>query len=431
MVLWVKPMQESSVGNKNLKAPIPLLTICQKMVADLLVKDAKSLNYNLDSLPEGIKEIIIDALFKYHSDVVQKLLSRNAIDSFNTYSIYQSYYAPYGLYGWGNTRYSNFVVTPIPNTYNALIYDKRTGEQIHELKGHSDHIRVCILSNDDKLAITASWDNTVKIWDIKTGHCISTFVAHTRPIESIAVAVSLNNKLIVIGSYDGTTRIWDMISGECIGIIEDKHGSSRLISISNDNTLVAIASRRRVKIWDIVASKCIREFDYRPKGKLIICHMVTGQIISKHSLKKIHVNSMVISPDNKFIVAVLSNWSAKVFDIESGLCKFTLYTKNPITSLSISPNNGAIVIASGSVDERWKNRNAHVEIYDSQTGVLICTLLGHKDIVDSIEVTPDNCYVITGCSDFNTRLFATPFIENRFNILNEIQVHKKSNCILI
>lgn len=60
--------------------------------------------------------------------------------------------------------------------------------------------------------ITASLDNTIKLWDVKTGKCIRTQFGHIEGVWSIAA----DTFRIVSGAHDKSIKIWDLQNGQCM-----------------------------------------------------------------------------------------------------------------------------------------------------------------------------------------------------------------------
>jgi WD40 repeat protein len=46
------------------------------------------------------------------------------------------------------------------------MWDAVTGRELGQLKGHKDSVSGLALSADGKILASASWDGTVKLWDI-------------------------------------------------------------------------------------------------------------------------------------------------------------------------------------------------------------------------------------------------------------------------
>lgn len=53
---------------------------------------------------------------------------------------------------------------------------------------------------------SASFDSTVRLWDVERGACIHTLTKHTEPVYS--VAFSPDGKFLASGSFDKCVHIW-------------------------------------------------------------------------------------------------------------------------------------------------------------------------------------------------------------------------------
>lgn len=81
-----------------------------------------------------------------------------------------------------------------------------------------------------------SFDESVRIWDVRTGSCLHTLPAHSDPVSS--VDFSKDGSLIVSGSYDGLIRIWDASTGNCLKtLINDENHPVYYFHFENINKL--------------------------------------------------------------------------------------------------------------------------------------------------------------------------------------------------
>ena len=75
------------------------------------------------------------------------------------------------------------------------------GQLLRTLSGHSDSVNAVAVTGDGKQAISASIDNTLKVWDLETGEVIASFTGEY-PLSCCAVAP------------DGVTIVADGQSGQ-------------------------------------------------------------------------------------------------------------------------------------------------------------------------------------------------------------------------
>lgn len=59
--------------------------------------------------------------------------------------------------------------------------------------------------------LTASLDNTIRLWDISTGACVRTLFGHVEGVWTIAA----DTFRIVSGGHDKLVKVWDLQSGRC------------------------------------------------------------------------------------------------------------------------------------------------------------------------------------------------------------------------
>ena len=76
-----------------------------------------------------------------------------------------------------------------------------------------------VISSDGAYALSASWDKTLRLWELSTGATTRRFVGHTNDV--LSVSFSADNRQIVSGSRDRTIKLWNTL-GDCKFTITDK-----------------------------------------------------------------------------------------------------------------------------------------------------------------------------------------------------------------
>ena len=79
---------------------------------------------------------------------------------------------------------------------------------LQTLEGHSDSVKAVAFSSDSKTLMSASTDNTVKLWDSGSGAILQTLEGYSDWL--CTVAFSSDGKTLVSASYDRMIKLWDV-----------------------------------------------------------------------------------------------------------------------------------------------------------------------------------------------------------------------------
>jgi WD40 repeat protein len=119
-----------------------------------------------------------------------------------------------------------------------------TGEQVHELKGHTKTVNSAAFSSDGKSIVSASLDETVRVWNASTGEQVHELEGHTHWVYS--AAFSSDGKSIVSASRDKTVRVWNASTGEQVRVYKDAEAKEHKAEAeAQHRSIVGNASVRR------------------------------------------------------------------------------------------------------------------------------------------------------------------------------------------
>lgn len=76
-----------------------------------------------------------------------------------------------------------------------------------------------VISSDGAYALSASWDKTLRLWELSSGTTTRRFVGHSNDV--LSVSFSADNRQIVSGSRDRSIKLWNTL-GDCKFTITDK-----------------------------------------------------------------------------------------------------------------------------------------------------------------------------------------------------------------
>jgi len=94
------------------------------------------------------------------------------------------------------------------------VWDLETGICLRVVQGHSDTVMSVSVSPDGRRAVSASLDKTLRVWDLETGECLRVFNGHREGV--FCAGVSPDGRQVVSAGFDKTLRVWDVESGVCL-----------------------------------------------------------------------------------------------------------------------------------------------------------------------------------------------------------------------
>lgn len=293
---------------------------------------------------------------------------------------------------------------------NTLKMWRRDGTPIKTLRGHSDSIIDASFSPDGQILASASYDRTIKLWR-RDGTLLNTLAGHQDQIWHINF--SPDGQILASASRDKTVKLWQR-DGTLLATLVGHQGWVGRVSFSLDSQLIASASSdKTVKLW-------------RRDGTLLTT-------LKGHTAAVLDV---VFSPDGKLIASASADNTVKLWR-RNGTLLATLKGHNAeVYRLSFSPNSQ--LLASASADgtvKLWQPsgklfntlRGHSAEVYrvnfspDGQTvasasadntvklwrrsGTLLATLIGHKDGVIDISFSPDGNTLASASYDSTVKLW--------------------------
>ncbi|CAF0778945.1 unnamed protein product [Brachionus calyciflorus] len=225
-------------------------------------------------------------------------------------------------------------------------------EEKELLNGHSDSV-LCLEWVDDDRFLSASMDQTIKLWNIKNGQCLMEFKENSNK-SFISALCLLRNHHFASVSENKNIKIWDISSGMLIKkILAHKQPINDLKFLSNGH-LVSCSADKTIKLWNYESGECIRT-------------------LSGHNNE---VSTIEIGPNNT-ILSGSEDFSIRMWDINTSKSINTLMGHN--NSVICLKFINSSLFASGSEDKT-------IKIWNLETSECLRTLKGHTSIVIILDI---------------------------------------------
>lgn len=198
--------------------------------------------------------------------------------------------------------------------------------------GHTDDVVSARFSPDGKKIVTASEDNTAKIWDAASGRLLTDLNGHTG--ELLNARFSPDGKQIITVSRDQTARIWNAETGQLIRKVLNPPEQLEDALFSPDGKEILVAGWLDVKLMDAYTDELLFQFSDT-------------------------IESLCFRPDAKQILTS-SYFNAKIWDAETGKLLLFLKGNGEFLSEVFYTKDGERIIAISQDD--------HVLCWDALTG---------------------------------------------------------------
>ncbi|MFJ3217439.1 caspase family protein [Kitasatospora sp. NPDC086801] len=169
-----------------------------------------------------------------------------------------------------------------------------TGSQVSPalratLGGHTGWIFgvACTVLDGVPVAVTASGDATLRVWDLVANRELRTLLGHRGVVDAVACAVVDGRPLAVSGARDGTARVWDLRTGEQLAVLRGHEvgaGSRDALvmavafaSVDGETVVITGGTDGTVRLWDWPAAttRCVIAA-HGGFVQSLACHVVDG-----------------------------------------------------------------------------------------------------------------------------------------------------------
>ena len=329
---------------------------------------------------------------------------------------------------------------------SAHIYDSVTGEEMQTLYAHRDVISNVEFAPGGGMLATASWDHSIKIWDIEKGILLASYVDFPERLHDIEYLPGGEYMLIGLGNAgnfpdgsdspaDSSAYLWDLRNRSQAQVYAGHTNWTWAADISPGGSLVASGSGplsmpadladldATVRIWDASTGRqaialhghvdTVDSVRFLARGRGLLSASWDGSIrrwdlddgheVMRYSVPDARVYMIELMPNGKQFVSASSDGVLRLWDIESGeMLREYLGHSAPVNGVHVSDDGTLMVSASGG----WGGpEDRSVRLWDVESGEQLGVFEGHRHIVNYARIAPNNAFIISTSWDDTVRMW--------------------------
>lgn len=271
------------------------------------------------------------------------------------------------------------------NTALPLNVDSTSGlERRNFSGGHSDKVLAVAIAPNQRLAISASFDRTIKVWDISTAASTDRFdrrskveytlIGHSAAVR--ALAVTPDGRHLVSGSSDHTIKIWDLQNRQIERTLIGHESGVWSLSVTTDGQrLVSASDDHTLRIWNLATGR--EEF-------VLVGHGAS-------------IWSVAVTADGRYAISASNDRTLRVWDLANGreIRSITGHVDR-VRAVAVAADGGFAISASN---------DRTLKLWDITSGELIRTLIGHSGWVNSVVLTTNGRRAFSAANDRTLRVW--------------------------
>ncbi len=297
------------------------------------------------------------------------------------------------------------------------LWDVDSGHELRALIGHKNWIKSLAVSRNGELLASGSNDRTVKVWNVSSGRELLSLAGHEGPVE--VVSFSPDDRWIISGSTDSTIKVWDAVSGRLLQTLKPHLAGVTALAISADGKLLASAAAdNSIKLWDTATWRELRTLNkqirkittlaFSHDGRHLVSGSIDGSLIlwdttngRDRMLPKpvaVPVLASAFIAGDEFL-SVSADGTVASWDAATGKQKRVVAGDQGVEEILFAAlsHDGAVIAESAG--------NRVVEVHSALDGKLVRALASHSASFFSVAFSHDGRWLAAGTNDRTIRLW--------------------------
>jgi WD40 repeat protein len=248
------------------------------------------------------------------------------------------------------------------NDNTLKVWELKSGLESQTLQGHAGRVNAVAVTPDGRRAVSASMDHTLKVWELETGRELHTLSGHTGSVR--AVAVTPDGRCAISASDDHTLKVWELETGRELHTLSGHTGPVRAVAVTPDGRRAVSGCLDALKVWKLESGRELRTI----KGR-------AGEILAA---------AVTVTPDSRYVVSTCKGGVLKVWELESGTCIATFSCcSHHVNAIAVTPDGRrAVSGCDAGTFKVWElERLTCIATFSCDSSAMCCTVLSDGTIV--------------------------------------------------
>jgi len=280
------------------------------------------------------------------------------------------------------------------------------------LTGHTSSVTCLALSPDGNALLSGAMDNTLRLWDWRTGKLLRTLTGHKEPVRAAIFSPDGTRILSSGGMWDGkdlAIHIWDASTGTEIKRFTGHIQTVNALAFTVDGQkLLSGGADKDLRLWDLTAGKELRpatrvtNYLYcltpTPDGAHVLAggrhksfwliDVASGEVVRAFNGHSDAIHSIAVNADGTLGVSGSNDRSIRMWNLKTGEETRRLDYPDAVNSVALSRDGARLLTA---------NRDRTIRLLDLRSGQEITKFTAHNSSVTRAIFTPDERGVISCC----------------------------------
>jgi serine/threonine-protein kinase len=253
------------------------------------------------------------------------------------------------------------------------LWDLKTGQEVRRFVGHKGLVHGLAFLPGGSQMVTSGSDGTVRLWEVETGNEVRQFKGHEGAVQGLALSPS--GKWLLTGGQDKTLRLWDVATGKMIRQLEGHAGTVMSVAFAADGRhALSGGGEPAVYYWDVEAGKVVHRLDVPEDSALRVA----------------------VSRDGRLALAGTTGGLVYVWDLKSGRQRYRMEGHwAPVRAVGFTPDSRRMISS---------NTQRGLIVADAETGRALHRL-GTTLAFGGLAVSSDGRWLATANADGSVHLW--------------------------